>query len=292
MAAFFNQATLSYNNNTVSSNVVSGEITEALTMTKTAVPETYSAGDTITYIVSLVNSGNTALTGLVLTDDLGAYEFGTEQLVPLTYTEGSVLYYADGTPQPAPQVTAAGTSLEIEGINVPVGGNCAVIYQVRANEYAPLSAGSQITNTVQAEDGIIKTSATASASITVADTLEMSICKSISPARITENGQVTYTFDIKNIGSSPATEADNAIVYDSFDPVLTDLTVTYNGAVTTEYSYDETTGEFATAPGLITVPAAQFEQDSVTGAWAVTPGSSTLTVSGTINTAASVNKAK
>ena len=289
MATFFNQATLSYNDSTVSSNVVSGEIREALTVTKTAVPETYSAGDTITYIISLVNAGSTDITGLTVTDDLGAYDFGAQQLVPLSYIEDSLLYFNDGVLQTAPTVTP-GTSLEISGISVPADGNSALVYQVRANEYAPLAAGSQITNTATVSDGGIKVAVTASETINADEALEMSISKAISPSEITENGQVTYTFVIRNIGSSPATAADNAIVYDSFDPILTDITVTYNGAPTTEYSYDETTGEFATAAGLLTVPAAQFEQDSVTGVWAVTPGVSTLTVSGTISSVTSTSK--
>ena len=48
MAQFTNQATLSYNGSVVNSNVAVGEILEALSAQKTAVRETYVAGDTIT----------------------------------------------------------------------------------------------------------------------------------------------------------------------------------------------------------------------------------------------------
>ena len=70
-----------------------------------------------------------------------------------------------------------------------------------------------------------------------------------------------------------------------FDPILRDLTVTLNGAALTtpaQYTYDTATGQFATVPGVITVPAATFTQDAATGAYAVTPGTVTLTVSGTV----------
>ena len=60
MATFFNQATLTYNDNVVNSNIVTGEIVEVLEAAKTATLDTYSAGDEITYIVSIVNSGATA----------------------------------------------------------------------------------------------------------------------------------------------------------------------------------------------------------------------------------------
>ena len=50
----------------------------------------------------------------------------------------------------------------------------------------------------------------------------------------------------------------------------------------TGYTYDEATGQFATVPGIITVPAATYTQDPVTGEYTTTPGLATLTVTGTI----------
>lgn len=43
MAAFYNQATLSYNGNTTTSNITTGEILEVLSATKTALRDTYNA---------------------------------------------------------------------------------------------------------------------------------------------------------------------------------------------------------------------------------------------------------
>ena len=50
----------------------------------------------------------------------------------------------------------------------------------------------------------------------------------------------------------------------------------------TDYTYNETTGEFATVQSRITVPAATYEQDAETGAWIITPGVSTLVITGSI----------
>ena len=72
---------------------------------------------------------------------------------------------------------------------------------------------------------------------------------------------------------------------DTFDPALSGITVTLDGAPlaeTTGYTYDEATGEFATVAGAVTVPAATFTQDETTGAWTLTPGTAVLTVTGTI----------
>lgn len=70
MASFTNMATLSYNGSQINSNVVTGELQDALTVTKTAVSGSYRPGDTVTYVVTLTNTG-TALTGqegAVITD--------------------------------------------------------------------------------------------------------------------------------------------------------------------------------------------------------------------------------
>ena len=78
---------------------------------------------------------------------------------------------------------------------------------------------------------------------------------------------------------------DDAAITDTFDPILTDLTVTFNGAVWTEgvqYNYNEATGLFTTVPGQILVPAAIYTQDPVTGAYTLSPGIATLVVTGTI----------
>ena len=48
MPAFQNQATLSYNGISVTSNTVAGEIVDVLSVTKTAVPKTYTAGGEVT----------------------------------------------------------------------------------------------------------------------------------------------------------------------------------------------------------------------------------------------------
>jgi len=71
MATFTNAATLSYNGNTLVSNTVTGTLQELLTVSKTAVGDTYAPNGEAVFAVSLVNSGAAALTGLTLNDNLG-----------------------------------------------------------------------------------------------------------------------------------------------------------------------------------------------------------------------------
>ncbi len=283
MATFTNQATLSYNGNTVNSNIVTGNIVEVLTATKTAVSASYNTGDDVTYIISITNSGNTPFTGLTVTDNLGAYTFGTESLVPLDYVDGSALYYQNGVLQPAPTV-AATNPLTFSGISVPANGNAIIVYETTINNFAPLGEGSIITNQVEVSGSGLTAPLIATETVPAASGAILSITKALSPANVTENSELTYTFTVQNSGNAPADATDNLVITDTFNPVLSNITVTVNGVVlpTTAYTYNETTGVFTTNPGAITVPAATYTQNPVTGEYVITPGVTTVTVTGTV----------
>lgn len=277
MAVFTNQATLSYNNITVNSNTVTGEVLESLVLNKNAIRDVYSVGDIVSYAISIVNTSQTPFDALTLTDDLGAYVFGTQTLVPLTYLDGTVQYYVNGTLAPAPTVTSE-NPLTVEGINIPAGGNALVIYSARVNNFAPPAADGEITNTAS----VNACGGEASETITALSEPQLEVEKGITPATVGCGGTVNYTFTIRNYGSAEAIATDNVVLSDVFDPALTNITVTLNGAPFTAYTYNETTGEFATTSGAITVPAATYTQDPVTGAYSVNPGTVTLTVTGTV----------
>ena len=283
MATFTNQATLRYNGNVVNSNITTGELLEVLSATKTAVIDTYNQGSDITYVINIVNSGAITFTGLTVTDNLGEYTFGTGTLVPLDYVDGSVRYYVNGVLQTAPTVMA-GPPLSISGLLVPANGVTTIIYVARTNQYAPLDLDGVVTNTALISGGGI-TEITVTETVTPESGARLTIAKSICPRTITENSRLTYTFVIQNTGNTAAVATDNVGITDTFNPILTDLTVTFNDVTWTEnvnYTYDETTGTFVTIPGQITVPAAVYTQDPVTGEWIVEPGVSVLTVTGTV----------
>ena len=285
MAQFTNQATLRYNGTITNSNVVTGEIPETLKITKTPLLDTYTRNGTITYLVSIVNSGLTNYTGLALTDNLGKYTIaGGTSVVPLNYVAGSVKYYVNGALQTAPTVVA-GPPLVINGISVPAGGNTAIVYEARANSFAPLSAEASVRNTVTLAGRGIANTLTATATVNVRSEPVLTITKSLCPTTVTENGRIVYTFYIQNTGNVAITAGDDVTVTDTFKPAIAIASVTFNGNALTspsDYAYDSTTGVFSTVPGKITVPAATYSQNPTTGVWTVTPGVSTLVITGTI----------
>lgn len=284
MAIFSNQATLTYNGSSTNSNIAYGEILDVLVATKTAVEGSYLPGQLVTYVVTLRNTGNAALTGLVVTDDLGGYVFNGTTVYPLTYEDGSAALFTNGVPQAAPTVTA-GPPLVISDIIVPAGGDVVIVYQAMTNAFADPAVGGSIDNTVTVTGDGLSAPITATETVTAETRPALTISKSITPAQVVDNDRVTYTFVIQNTGNQAVVATDNAAITDTFDPILTALTVTFNGVTWTQglqYNYDEATGLFTTVPGQILVPAATYVQDPVTGAYTATPGIATLVVTGTI----------
>lgn len=281
----YNQAQLSYNGAVINSNTVAAELFETLEITKTPVNQTYSNGDRVSYVINLVNRGTTPFIGMTVTDNLGEYSpavIAPESVRPLTYVEGTATYFVNDEFSQRPAVTSE-DPLTVTGLDLPAGGRAALIYEATVNDFAPLDPGGEINNVVTVTGAGISEDVRANAVITADSEPQLSIVKSVSPALIPENGRVTYTFTVENMGNTPA--ADTVIISDTFDPPLSDMSVTLDGTpiiAPTDYVYDQTTGIFETVAGVITVPAASYTPDTRTGATVVTPGSVTVTVSGTV----------
>jgi hypothetical protein len=285
MAQFTNQATLSYGDTVTTSNIALGEVLEVLSATKTAVNGVYyGQNDTITYIISLINSGAVPLNNLTVTDNLGTFDFGTGTLTPLVYTTGSVKYYQNGVISPSPSVTTSESQVVFSGISVPANGNSTLAYEVTVNNLAPLDEGAEITNVATINGGGV-TPISASETVTSGVGPNISITKSISPVPVADGATVTYTFVIENTGNRALVATDNAVIRDLFDPILTDVTATFNGVAWTEgteYNYNQATGLFESVPSNITVPSATYTRDPVSGVVSLIPGTSTLVITGTI----------
>ena len=285
MATFYNQATLTFDGKTLTSNQTEGEVVTRVTLTKTAVSSDYGPDENIVYAITLVNTDDTAKTNVTVADNLGIFQPAAgPEIVPLSYVGGSVLYYQNGILQSSPSVSA-GPPLVISGITIPAGGNVIILYEVKANEYAPRGENATITNSVEATGEGLCEELSDSTVISTRNEPILSIAKAICPESVSCGDQVTYTFIIQNTVNTPVVATDNLVVSDLFNPVLTDIVVSLNGTPLSEesqYAYNEQTGEFTTIGGAIPVPAATFTRDSETGLISTAPGVAVLTVSGRI----------
>lgn len=252
-------------------------------MDKTAVMQNYTPRGEVTFVLSLINSGTVALTGLTVTDNLGGYSFNGNTVYSLRYTEGSIRYYLNGVLQATPTVTQ-GPPLLISGIRVPAGGNAILIYEAEVTSFAPLGLEASITNQAVVSGGGLSAPLTAEETVSMEPRAELTISKALCPGTVTENGTLTYTFMIENSGSLAAEAVEQVVLSDTFNPRLSNLVVQLNGSALTEgtqYTYDAATGAFATVAGQITVPAATYSQNA-DGTWLITPGAAVLTITGTV----------
>lgn len=284
---FTNQATLSYNGTAVRSNTVVGSLESAMTVDDRSVAADYSAGEALTYVISIVNNGANDANDLTVTDNLGAYEFGGGTVRPLSYVDGTLKYYLNGELQPEAAVTVTDTDdLVISGVSVPASGNSVLVYSAEVNEFAPLDSGAAVSDTVTVTgDGVC--GAEAEVSVPAALEPQLTLYKAVTPVPVAENGELTYTFTLLNYGNTEVTSEDDVAVSDTFSPALTDISVSIDGVPMTEgtdYTYDAAAGIFQTVAGVLSIPAAEFTQDPATGAWTATPGSVVLTVTGRVGT--------
>ncbi len=284
MATFYNKATLSFGGETINSNTTEAELLIGLELTKTAFNTSYTPGGNIVYSITLQNNSSTPYNALTLYDNLGAYEYEGATLVPLDYVDGSIYYYLNGILQATPTVNTD-NGLQIIGIDIPAGATATFIYETRANEFAPLAGGLSITNTASTDGGTGVGVRTASETVPVRNSVELTIAKAVCPAVVTDNAVLTYTIIVQNLGNTAVLATDGVIVSDVFNPALGGITVSLNGTPLLEgtgYTYNEATGEFSTVNGAISVDAASYTRDSVSGAVITTPGVAVLTISGTV----------
>ena len=281
MAIITNQANLTYTYGTttasVLSNVATAELTAALSAAKRVLDDAYRFNSDLTYILSFENGGSSAITNLPVLDNLGAFTpaGGTVPVQPLTYT-GPAALYIDGvfSSTLTPALQDDGVLFTIP--EIPAGSNALLVYKATVNGFAELSPGSVIENTasIGTADPL-----TVSASVPVASYADVTITKEMAPDPVSAGDTMTVTFTIENRGNEAATDL---VVTDDFPLALSDVSVTVNGAPTTDFTFENNRLTLpAGTQTTLSVPAATFTQDE-TGAVSVTPGRLTVVMTGVI----------
>ncbi|CAM5619022.1 hypothetical protein SSPIM334S_02745 [Streptomyces spiroverticillatus] len=153
-------------------------------------------GDTLTYTVTVGNSGSTPFTGAEIRDSLA----GMAGVLSGAPTDLKAVF-AGGADAPDPVYDAGTTTLKWDG-EVPVGAASLVItYKVKLKD--PLPAGAKVKNTVVEDSaGSNCRQGSTDADCTVElGTAALEIEKKISPAKPLPGDTVTYTVTMKNTGA-------------------------------------------------------------------------------------------
>lgn len=275
-----NSANISYsydgaqNTQGAASNTTSTLLVEpcSVTITKQALTQSYRNGDTVSYVIRIENTGSSALSGLTVTDNLGA----AASPKPLAYYTGSLNVYVDGNP-----VTVspnAGDTLEFTLSTVLASGsNVIAVYSATIN-----SDADSITNTVT----VTASGATASCTVNESTTAtisaesyaELSIYKSASADTVTSGDSLSYTFTIMNRGSA---EATNVVLTDTLPAVFTVQSVSVTDSSGTTV-YDESDYTIDATTNTITLPNATSNPITVAAATSAGPGIATVTLTGVV----------
>ena len=228
-----NEATLIYDNITKNSKAVVTRILSLydLTATKEALLDSYTPGQTITYITRVENTGSASLYNLTIVDDLAN---GT-----LQYIDTSIEGYLNGSPiEVDVQKTANTVTFKIDNVLNP-NDNVLIIFETTT----PTTNPEQITNTqtITANGGsttgpIVTAKPNPSATVTLANYVTLDITKAVDKTSIYSGESLVYTFKIVNRGNETATNVTfndifptgykiNSIILktpDSPDPIIYD----------------------------------------------------------------------
>ena len=226
--------------------------TKSFDVVKSASQTTAIAGDTITYTITLSNTGSVAYTSAAgdqasFSDDLSAV------LDDAAYVAGSLTNGA---------VLGADHVIRWSG-PLPVGGTEVFSYQVKVN--TPDSGDQSLVNRVLTPPGIggsCTTDSTDPACQAVIPVKSYTVAKTVTPAQAQPGDRVSYTIVVTNTGRVDYTAGAPASLSDDLSAVLDDAT--YNTDVAA------TSGTVAVAVNALTWSGALPVGGSVTITYSVT----------------------
>jgi large repetitive protein len=198
---------LANNSNVATSAQIDIVNNATLLISKTA-PAIASAGDTITYNINVLNTGNSSALNVVVTDVLPANTSFVSVTGAGAFNGGCNYNQATNTVTCNAGVLPAGqhviTLLVKTASSTPVGP---------LNNQATLAAGV----------GLISGTNPASASTNINHRADLQITKNDSPDAVLPGGQITYTVAVQNLGPSDAAAGEVEVSENVFPPTGTTL---------------------------------------------------------------------
>ena len=195
-----------------------------LVVSKIDTPDPVADGATLTYDITVQNTGSAEATGVVIVDD---YD---EDLLDITDNDGG---------------TDNGDTITWSGVTISAGGS--VSYTVTATPddnvapYDLIPDGTVIDNTITATMDTVEDSTTISTTIS-SPTPILYVEKTDTPDPVADGATLTYVITVENTGNADAT---NVVIVDDYDQTILTITGTDGGT---------DNGDTITWDGGITIP--------------------------------------
>ncbi|MET8685984.1 DUF11 domain-containing protein [Streptomyces sp. NPDC004732] len=204
----------------LASCAVAPDLTSNIEIEKSADKKTAKPGDTVTYTVTVKNSGDGAASGVEVNDDLSGV------VDDATYNNDAVARTAGAKTAAQPTYSTATKKLNWKG-DIAAGATVTLTYSVKVGK--PPKGDKKLTNSAVSEKsncGADSVDATCSSEVPVA---QLDIKKTASPKKAKPGEKVTYTITVSNAG-----EADwkDATVTDDLTDVVDDARYNLDGKAT------------------------------------------------------------
>ncbi len=192
--------------------------TANLAITKTASASSVTRGDTLTYTITVQNTGSAAAQNVSVTDNLPNLANGTLALGNITTSQGSCTTSGDTITCQLGTLNASSTVT----ITIPVTVGLVTNF---------CSSSTTLSNvaTVLATGMSSKTSQSATTTVNCPGTANLTIQKTASTSQVTRGGTLTYTIVVNNGGNAAA---QNVVVTDNL-PNLSNGSLTVQSANST-----------------------------------------------------------
>lgn len=284
--SLLNRAQISYTFNGSEGSAVSNQtrtrLLDRFTMevTKDTLTPELRAGNNAAYVVRVENTGAGELRNIRAFDNLG--EEAGETFAPLTYVEGSAVFYLNGNEvQGTAETNPDGVVFETNA-DLDPGDNLLIFYlaQLDAAQTEPVTNTVTVTARTGASTASVGNTITEcdSATVTPVTFAQVSIFKEADMATVVSGDTLTYTFTLMNTGF----EAVDEITFTDEFPEefnVTSVAYTINGVRTPVDPADYT----ISGDNTLRLPAAGSDLTiGVPAATQAGPGITVITVTGTI----------
>ncbi|MGN1043343.1 MAG: hypothetical protein ACI4PR_00875 [Acutalibacteraceae bacterium] len=270
----------------VLSNAAFATLQDPLNMKLSSVENSYSFGDTITYIISVANNENKNIKNIKISNNLASHNINSEItqkiITPLSYT-GTSKIYIGGKFFSEIEADIFSNKIVFNIEEIPALSNALIFYSTKVNKCANLNKGSYLKNTSSLTYDNMINSIESSHTIYINEKADVNLIKYMYPNSITSGEIITYNFIMYNYGNI---EAKSVAFSDEFNPAPLNLNVSVNSEPLSSKNYSYIDGKI-TIPSYnsdfsLSIPPAKFTQNKNTGIVTTTPGSTIITITAKI----------